>query len=415
MAALIAFLLPWQTRWLITTPTINNTPWEFGVVGIFVAEAALLIWLAQEAWNDRAALRIWIRAHCTQKTYLAAGALIVFIILQFIFSESRALTAQFFIQIFLLASFGIIFFLRPNIHRAIAAGFLAAAVLHALLGFVQVASSASFANTWMGIPERHASQQGIAVIVADGVRHLRAYGGQPHPNIFGAFMMVALVVFWWTLKTAPEKQAVWQLSALLTGALVFSFSRTAWAALLFFLIYAWFHRHNISGRQKQMARISAATAALMLIIFFPLISGRVTAQGSLENKSIEERRAGLTEWKTIAKNNWLGGTGAGAYTVAITTESGYTKVPVHNIPLLIIAEFGLIGIVLSGFFFWCIMPKKNLTSLTPLIIFIPAALFDHYLYSLWSGQVLLTFFILYSIKNTETHGGGDENVHRISG
>lgn len=411
MAALIAFLLPWQTRWLINTPTIGGVPWEFGVIGIFVAEAALLIWLAQEAWNERAALHTWVRVSCTKKIYFAAATLIIFIILQFIFTESRALTAQFFIQIFLLASFGIIFFLRPNIHRAIAAGFLAAAVLHALLGFVQVASSASFANTWMGIPERHSSQPGVAVIVADGVRHLRAYGGQPHPNIFGAFMMVALVVFWWTLKTAPEKQAVWQLSALLTGALVFSFSRTAWAALLIFLMYAWFRRRHISDRQKQMALVSLVTTALMFIIFFPLISGRVAAQGSLENKSIEERRAGITEWKTIAKNHWLAGMGVGAYTAAFTAESGYTKVPVHNIPLLIIAEFGLIGILLAGFFFWCMVPKKFLIVMAPLIIFIPAALFDHFLYSLWSGQVLLTFFILYGIKSVETNGGERGNIH----
>ncbi len=396
MVAIIAFILPWQTRWLLQTPTIGTSRFEFGVVGIYVSAVAVLIWLCQEIWMARKEIFAWTHALTQEKKY-ALGALGIFLAAQIIFSHARLLTIQFLLQVFLLIGFALVIYFRPTLKRAAAAGFLLAAVLQALLGAVQVPTDVTFANKIMGIPLRQASTPGVAVVVANGIRHLRAYGGQPHPNVFGMFMLCALLAYFWTLRTAASTQPVWQLAILLCSGLLLSFSRTAWAGFIIFVALAWYARAKLSDRQKQLLLTSAFTMAALGIIFFPFITGRLTANGALEDKSLSERATGIAEWKTVTRNNWIVGTGVGAYTTALTDVEGYNRVPVHDVPLLVFAEFGVIGMALFGFFAWKFWPKK--VSLFVLIL-LPAALFDHYLYSLWAGQVLVIFTLLFTLDVT---------------
>ena len=96
-----------------------------------------------------------------------------------------------------------------------------------------------------------------------------------------------------------------------------------------------------------------------------------------------ERVASWKQGFSVWKNNPILGTGIGNYTIE---SRELNSQPTHNIFLLVLVELGIVGFVLYFLIWQKFWKNKNERSL--LLLFLIIGLFDHYLWSLYSGQML---------------------------
>ena len=395
LLVLIGFLLPWQTRFLIRTPMVQNVAWDFGVVSIFVSQALIALYLCFELWRNRKVV-IGFAAEIKKSLRKKIGFSLIglFFVEQFIFSLDRLLTLQWIVGVLLLIGLGAVLHYKKDARIPFVAAFIISIVLQALLASMQLFVSGTFASTILGMSEHKAAESGTAVIEYASQRFMRAYGGQSHPNIFGGLTLVGLVLFNWLLKykkTLGIRKNIIQFTILISAALFFSFSRAAWLALFLWIATLIYDRKNLRESQITMTRWIVGTFAVLLVIFAPLVITRTNGGSKLEQRSISERASGVRQWGSVIKSHGLFGTGLGSYTAALSDSAGDRRVPVHAAPLLAFAEIGLLGAILlvtSAVLF-----RVRVVWKMEYVILAPILLFDHYLFSLWAGQILFAAFL----------------------
>ena len=149
-----------------------------------------------------------------------------------------------------------------------------------------------------------------------------------------------------------------------------------------------------------------------VIVFLPILETRFSVSSQAEIVSVTERSSSIVEsWEIFQDNKWIG-VGIGNYTLASyqkdPTRPGWEYQPVHNIPLLIVSEIGIIGfsllmlVILSCLIFlhgsaermkkrkdWLINNMSFVfMSVLLLFFYITLALFDHYLFSSYIGLLM---------------------------
>lgn len=405
LLTLIGFLLPWQTRLLLRTPEINGVAWDFGVLSLFLSQAVIVGLLAIEILKYRTEIKKYVAEKITTTQGKIIGSSFVFLVAgQLIFSANRLLTVQWMFGVALLFGLSLILHREKAQRIPFVAAFVISIVLQALLAALQIFVGATFASTLLGMSAHKAAESGSAVIQYAGQRFIRAYGGQPHPNIFGGITFAALVLFNWLLKykkTLGVRKNIIQFSLLVAGALFFSFSRAAWIGFAIWIVMLMYERKAFRESQTMMIRWTVGIFAVLMVIFSPLVMTRVSVSNPLEQRSVSERASELATWKNVVKKSWFFGTGLGAYTARV--DKTQQPVPVHSVPLLLVAELGMFGVLLVGLIIFTSKFRINLRRVLPLIILVPIALFDHYLFSLWAGQVVLFMFIFQAFE-----AGNDE-------
>ena len=128
------------------------------------------------------------------------------------------------------------------------------------------------------------------------------------------------------------------------------------------------------------------------------MSVRIGLRGRLEAKSNSERIFSLQEGWRIIKTHPVLGVGIGNYGLAVHNEIDSSRQawfyqPVHNVPMLICAELGIIGILLITYYLllitfhvvWKEAFIHNVIFLAPILVI---SLFDHYLWSLYPGMMI---------------------------
>ncbi|MBZ0296976.1 MAG: hypothetical protein K8L99_30730, partial [Anaerolineae bacterium] len=103
---------------------------------------------------------------------------------------------------------------------------------NSILAVLQVANQGSIGLQALGEFRLDVDQTGISVVQAEGVRWLRPYALLPHPNVLAGFLVIGvLATSAWILR---ERR--WLFGTLLAGlglwALLLTFSRSAWIALV---------------------------------------------------------------------------------------------------------------------------------------------------------------------------------------
>ncbi|OGH63366.1 MAG: hypothetical protein A2848_01690 [Candidatus Magasanikbacteria bacterium RIFCSPHIGHO2_01_FULL_50_8] len=218
-------------------------------------------------------------------------------------------------------------------------------------------------------------------------------------------------MFGWLLHnkhTLGVKKNIIYFSLIVTGALFFSFSRAAWLGFVIWLIVLWWQRLQLRESQVTQLKYAALTFGILTVLFFPMVSTRVapSATAQTEQRSVAERIAGFSQFKSVMRDHWFAGTGLGAYTTRLFGATGDTRTPVHAAPLLVFAELGLFGVALIVTIAW--LSRMRISTRTVLLALIPIALFDHYLFSLWSGQVVL-FLMLFQMFQIRDNDKADDN------
>ncbi|MFH1523003.1 MAG: O-antigen ligase family protein [Patescibacteria group bacterium] len=428
---LLAFLLPWQTRWIIKGGEINNSFWEYGTISLYGTDILLIIVIllfiinvlkfshhpskARNLHSDAPNPGFRIKCGMTVCWWFIAGLeLIIFIS---IFFASDKVLALYKYGVFLLGIGLFWLIVSASYSRAkLFWSLLAGIILQASLGIWQFLSQSSFANKWLGMALHNPADLGISVIEtigADGIgeRWLRAYGGLDHPNVLGGILAVGILLLIAHSNTSQagtnlqmkRKYTNIQLSyyliiLLFLMAIFFTFSRGAWAGLLvgiiLILVIAVIKKDLLS--QKNVLNIIFISSIFIFILFSQfsnLVLTRLSKDTRLEIKSNIERVESFKEAKIIIKNNWLFGAGIGNYTLALNEQkpglSVFSYQPVHNVFLLILAEVGLLGLLgflgLFGYLGWLAWQRNPSMGLPILLAIAIMMMVDHWFWSLHFG------------------------------
>jgi len=419
------FLLPWQTVWIYNSLTLNSSTgletfgWEYGkmthyAVQLLIVIAVLLRW---ELKTNEAAKKI------IRSVWWFFGAMVFVSFL----SVNPYLSGAF---LFHLLSALLLFWLLLDERistKKIIWFFVLGLIIPCLLGWWQVLLGSSPASTLFGLAEHLASTPGTSVVEMAGDRLMRAYGAFAHPNIFGGYLVMAILMMLGRMagsgRGAPRPYGQLKYAAiartiiliLLSSTLVITFSRSAWLALFvgiisFFIVSA---ICKIKIPRKFLLGFTIAFVAVVAFValFHSAIFTRVTASDRLETKSLIERQSEYQMIGEVIKINPFVGVGSGAYTVALAEKFSDHNVwfyqPMHNSFLLFFAETGLLGLVFLIYFLWAVFVQckhKGERPLAPTAIvatLATLALFDHYLWSQWAGLALAAVVLAIFVRRLE--------------
>jgi O-antigen ligase len=262
------------------------------------------------------------------------------------------------------------------------------------------------------------SVRGASIVqLPDGESFLRAYGTLPHPNILGGFTLVLLLgpITFFIRKERPNNLA---LLLLMPGIslLALTFSRSAWLAVIVFsLVLLWKSKYFDGRRLALLLIIIAISFIVTLLPYRQLVQARTTGATSHSEEFSFIGRAWLSQeaLRMIGEHPFTGvGIGSFITELAKRAGEGYVIEPVHNIFLLAGAELGILGlllaIALSIFFLYRLFKAQN-----PNAILAGATLtglgvigfFDHYLWTLASGRLMLGLVIGLFVGQGISHDG----------
>lgn len=398
---LFLFLLPWQTRLILRHGLLNGGSWEYGTIGIYATE--LILWLiffiiifTESKFFSFNFFRknknsFLIVIFLFVVNFFVAGDKLIW--LQQVIHGLDAIFVYYLLTKFLVNPIKGIYF------------FLAGMFLSSCLGIYQFLSQSTFASRFLGLTIHDPFMAGTSILEQVGGRWLRAYGTFQHPNIFGGFLAISILLIFVLVKS-PQSKLLKIITKILfvffSFALFFSFSRSAILGLFIAsFLYLVFYYQTIYFKKIAYYFIFGILIFTILAgIYRPLIWGRATGQGRLEQQSISERESSYSGAWNLFKSQPIFGTGFGNYTLSLYKNDKQKNVwdyqPVHNAFVLVISEIGILGVVLFVIFLKTIVIKMKTDKKTKSIIFSFVVLLvilgclDHYLYSLYPGLMLLS-------------------------
>ncbi len=402
---LLLFVLPWQTRLIYQTTYIGSGFWEYGSLSLYSTEILLglviLSFLIEKIKGNFQDLFI----NRFNKKRLVVVLLSVFSILAiYLFGSSdRAVTWQYLnwliyglCLIFIVLESKISF---EKLSLWIWLGGLAQAIIATWQFFNQYIP----ANKWLGMAVQDPHQLGVAVVEFGDERWLRSYGSFGWPNSLGIYLasvFVLGIILTWQEKNKNTK--LWYLlgQIIVLVGLFFTFARGAWLATIISLLFVGLKNYKEKYLWQQLG-VYALAFMMLLIIFKPLVFSRVDFQNRLEKISLSQRVTQWSQFQQVFANNYFIGSTPGNYTISL--HELYPKYfvgdlkPAHNIYLLFVAEWGILGLVLL---FWLLINSKEILnwSFAPLVVALVAGFFDHWSISTFTGLIFFCLIIGISIK-----------------
>jgi hypothetical protein len=433
------FLLPWQTRWIYKIVNFKDEYWEYQSQSLYATEILFLAILVLSIiyFSKKFNFKNFIKKHSQKKFFFFAVIAAAFIGI-IIASQLQSQNTEFafykithLIEAVALAA-TIIFF--PYNFKKFSWAFIGAGLVQALLAIDQFFNQKIVANKWLGMASQDPQVLGTSVIESSGERFLRAYGSLPHPNILAGFLAIALlfVIYQYFNEDKKKKKNIaLTVFIIIFTALLMTFSRSAWIAVCISIIFIFIMvgtKKNLW--QKYKTSINKLIVAILFIaIAFSLVKTdliftRFQLEERLEVKSLTERASGYQDGWEIFKNNLAVGTGIGNYTLALSKLHPDWQVwqmqPVHNGLFLSIIEMGIIlSLLIISFIIFILKYLIKLLKgkwFTLEIIFSSSiilslfilCLFDHFLWSMYFGIMLVAFSALilrFSLRPSPTPRG----------
>lgn len=431
---LFFFFLPWQTRWIYRLSPLGADV-EYGRLSLYGSEIVLgilmvlaivagLVHLKNNGWRTAPLTRDrwWLAAFFAVILYGAIRSLFV------IDTSAALLHTAWLLEAGVLAAMIISGFMP---RRAAINGFLIGMTLAALLGIGQVVFQYAPAQKWLGLAEHIPAQGGTSVVEYGTTRFLRAYGSFPHPNIFGGYLVVALLIViarsasrrsnpdsfrnQGGIASSLRRASFFVMNILITHALALTFSRSAWLAWLCGAIVFWF----LYRPTRRALALSALGMSIALLTFWPVTVTRFKGTERLEKRAIDERITSIHDGIAIWKQSpWFGvgpGNFVNTFFVQHPNTSWWQLAPPHNVFLAILAEYGIVGSFLLAIFFiaWCARVVRTQGNYRLLLMNAPLIVlgfFDHYLWSFYCGLILATFFLAF-VSHTDLSPTRPHQIH----
>lgn len=399
------FLLPFQTRYIFNYLTLGSNEFEYGKLSIYSADIifALIIILFFFTKTKQ------MKGFKFSSQFLLCFLFFLICSVNYFFARNLEIYFYYFLRIieclamlFLLQAIKIDF-------RKIFSFFILSIIFHGILGIFQFINQNIIANKYLGIAEHLASSGGTSVLENYAGRFLRIYGGFTHPNVFGGFIVLAiiflLILFFTNCNCNKKKRIVFFLIlGFLLEILFLTFSRSAFLALSICLLFLFIFQ-ILNKNYKNIFMVFVFIFIIFvtnIFIFKDLVYSRVLQTDRLELKSISERIVLNDQSQEILKNNWILGIGLGNYIPYVYNnidlkQNIWDYQPVHNVYLLVLSELGIFGLIcyLSVFIYALInsIKQKNYLFILPILAILIINFFDHYFWTCFSG-IMLSFLVL---------------------
>jgi len=414
---LVLFLLPWQTRYIFEEKLLQGEVWEYGKLSVYAVELLVLVcfFIGQR-------LQV-LEMH--KKPLKRIGIILFAIGILSLFSLNQDLSFNYWTHL-MIAGLLFVLLLDQRVKTIFAlSAFVGGLILPSILGFFQFFSGIAPESSWLGLALHSASQLGPAVIETGSERFLRAYGTFSHPNVFGGYLAVGLVVLNYlffrfrSLKNIHFSSFLFPFSSfyfLLSFSFVLTFSRSAWlsffsACCVILFVFFWKRRDQIKIIFPSFA-ILALFLLVPIIIFSPLIISRFQPSLPLEERSISERLSQYESYWPVTSDNLFFGSGIGTYTLSLAEkfrdQSVWNYQPIHNVLLLILSEVGIVGLALVIFWAasvdrinYAAIAQGNVGAIFGIglgTVLLVLVFFDHYLWSSWSGLALMAFAMSMTLR-----------------
>lgn len=264
-------------------------------------------------------------------------------------------------------------------------------LIQSIIGIIQIIVQHSLGLFWLKESLISPKIPGVAKIILDGEPYIRAYGLFPHPNILGGFLLFSIIITLYLFKNVLRGT---KLSNFLRNSLgiqiiglILTFSKSAILGLIIASLYLAYKKMFYVEHFKRKILMVLAILVLILLIAKPDFY-------SLFQKSLEERLVYLNVLCGTFITDPIAGLGNGQFVLEMQKYipqklETWQFQPVHNVFLLILSELGLVGLILFLWFLWKLLKIKSPYFKSILLAFIFIMLFDHYLWDIQQGQILL--------------------------
>lgn len=283
------------------------------------------------------------------------------------------------------------------------------AIFFALIGAAQFSLGKTLADFFWFLGERefNLGTPGISLVNLFGKDFLRPYSTFPHPNaLSGYFLITAVLVANVYPKTKVKFQkylfgATFAFSLIAVGI---SFSLAGYLGVLLFVLMAFQKRFNFFA-------IVLKILFLFIIIFsltLPIFSSSVLSKGFWPEQSFYNRLVLAKEAGGFFSEAPLFGIGAGNFLVNLSGSSFPGRdfqllQPVHNIFLLVLSEFGLVGLISFCYLLFLslgkTLVKRRWEMAIALTLIVFTGFFDHYWVTLQQNQLLFSLILGLSLRN----------------
>ena len=415
---LMIVLLPISLFWPVGSAAVDGVLPRFVTPGLYVSDAALIILLVAFVWPDREVAYSPIGVALVLFALAALGFVTAVTAIDprlALFNAGRWLAA------------GVVFLMfRQDAapYRRLVWLFLATLGVQVVVGLFQ-----ALAQRPAGLPGEMAlslSQVGASIIRLEEGNWLRAYGLTIHPNVFGGFLAVGAILSVLLLHRRAGRVLWW----LLLLGLFLTFSRSAWMAvgLILPVVLVWLARRYPERRKGLVIAIAGAAAVLLTSAFVwraPLLArvqpllpttivegmadgpgagpGATTSLDARIDPVLSRLEQMDVAVNAVRAHPWRGA-GAGNFSLVMVRQAeDAIPQPVHNVPLLLAAEvgvlggvlwlgLGLVGLIVLATSWRSTRPWAVAASAAWLAVFI-ISFFDFYPWGLNVGRLLSAFVL----------------------
>lgn len=396
---LIIFLLPWQARYFYYHDTINNQSFELGQLGFYLSSALIICTFI-----------LWVpRIHWPKYFWTIGGLVLAWAGLSINWAVSPVMTMYYFGIALMAVCLWLM--VRSADGVMVLRALVWSGAMQSIIALAQFNSQFISADSWLGIAEHNPLVPGQSVIIFHGIRMLRSYGLFPHPNMLAGFLVISIISLWLlSLRRVPNTtryHLLWcALSALLYLGLFVTFSRAALLALIGSWCVLWYATHHRGFASARSMLHYGIVLGVVLALFVNvtnqgLLMQRWESHDRLEKISIQERFTGWGQWERVMNQHpdrWLIGVSPYNYVpVLAATFPGlpvWAYQPVHNIYALLLAEWGLAGIIgLLSLVLWVWLRVRHrhwdiLAAASIVIALACMGLVDHWIITSYSGLLL---------------------------
>ncbi len=288
----------------------------------------------------------------------------------------------------------------PALRRLLLGSLSIAVLLQAMLGIYQITFGHSLGIPFLGEPIATDATVGVAKLIINGQRILRPFGTFSHSNIYAGFLVIGILAtiyfYWSSIMRSARRHTVQNLHVGITlFALLVSYSRTAWAAATAGIIIL---SSTLRGTWSVM-KVPLAVIVVALLVGLPGILGRF--QLHQQTSQLEIRADSTNQAKNAIFLHPILGSGPHTFVFAELSlqspehpKAPHLIQPVHNLILLIAAEFGLPLAALMLFYFGIQFLRVDALGKSVLAATLIIACLDHYLLTTSSGAGILVLALL---------------------
>ncbi len=440
----LIILLPFGTRKFLGQFVPGN---DYQSVFLYLTDIALFFLILFFVF-ERGREFSWRRF--SEPEFFLLGLFLVAALLSIFFSTTLSLAVYVFVRLFFGVLFAAAVFSivrSPKNFERLLAVLAILAVLQSLVAFLQFRTQSDLGLRWLGESLLGPLEIGTSKIEIGGAKLIRAYGTFPHPNILAAFLLLGLLsLFHFYLHTMKTRDVYFFRRILVSlgifvvaMGLTLTFSRAAWLigflGTLPFIIYGFYKEERVveAALPKTNRRISrfwfqdntalppsSATtlrrqASVRLLVILLVVNYLLLAvfgwavfprvQVSTQEPSVTYRLAYNRMGMGLVSQHPLG-VGIGNQVIYSVSNNWYQRFgmdqswqwePIHNLYLLMTSEIGILGGLAFIFFILFLtrnifrkeLPLGKITALTLLWSLLLFGLFDHFLWTVQAGRLML--------------------------